>query len=190
MLERAVVRGELGNLRAVEMNLRFPAWPREFQKHAAWLSGRAEGGYLREVFSHYVYLTQRLVGPMTIKSIDVDYAGPRLSERSAYGRFRAGKAGMTLVSHAGLGGPETYEWTLYGEKEAYRLVSWRRLLRSVGGGEWREVELTGEQGSERSRLTQFANAVRGKPHLLPDFSTGLAVQTVIERCHASASARR
>ncbi len=186
-LEQAIERGELGSLRNIEMRLFFPAWPREFQQHAVWLSGRAEGGYLREVFSHYVYLTQRLVGPMTIESIDIDYTGPSSSECRAYGSFRAGAADMTLVSHAGLGGPETYEWSLYGEKEAYRLVAWRHLQRSRGGEAWQDVALPGEQGSERTRLTQFAHEVRGSTRTLPDFAVGLAVQKVVERCHDQAT---
>lgn len=187
-LEQALHRGELGRLRGVDMRLLFPQWPRPFQQHAAWLLSQSEGGYLREVFTHFVYLTHRLVGPVSLKTMSVDYVNQTTSEYRAHGVFGAGDVDLTLMSHAAVAAPETYEWTLYGEAASYRLLAWRDLQRSVAGGPWKTLELPGEQGSERTRLTHFASAVRGRPHALPDFATGLAVQGVVESCHSLAGA--
>jgi predicted dehydrogenase len=182
-LEQALCRGELGRLRGVEMRLLFPEWPRPFQQHAAWLSSRSEGGYLREVLTHFLYLTQRLVGPVSLKTMSVEYGNHTASEYCAQGLFRAGDVEMTFMSHAAVAAPETYEWTLYAESASYRLLAWRELQRSIQGGPWQTVALYGEHGSERTRLTQFARAARGWPHALPDFASGLAIQRVVESCH-------
>ncbi len=187
-LEQALRRGELGRLRGVEMRFLFPQWPRPFQQHAAWLSSRSEGGYLREVFTHFVYLTQRLVGPVSLKTLNVDYADHATSEYRAYGVFAAGDVDMTFMSHAAVAAPETYEWALYGETASYRLLAWRDLQRSIAGGPWETLALPGEQGSERTRLTHFASAVHGQPHALPDFAIGLSAQVVVESCHGLAGA--
>ncbi|PZS30305.1 MAG: hypothetical protein DLM58_13890 [Pseudonocardiales bacterium] len=44
----------------------FPEWPRAFQADARWLADRAQGGFVREVLSHFIYLTDRLVGPVRL----------------------------------------------------------------------------------------------------------------------------
>lgn len=52
------------------------------------------------------------------------------------------------------------------------------------GGEWKPVPLTGPRGSEATRLSLFADAVRvGKPRYLADFATALRVQEVVEAFH-------
>ncbi|HSS65105.1 MAG TPA: Gfo/Idh/MocA family oxidoreductase, partial [Gammaproteobacteria bacterium] len=59
----ALKSGDLGRVTYASMNLHLPAWPREFQKNAEWLRHRREGGFTREVLSHWVYLSLRLFGP-------------------------------------------------------------------------------------------------------------------------------
>ena len=52
------------------------------------------------------------------------------------------------------------------------------------GGDWKPVALEGERGSESTRLTLFATAIRGgNPPDLADFTTALRVQQVVEAFH-------
>ena len=47
----------------------FATWPRGWQQDAAsWLARRAEGGFTREVVSHFLFLTRRRLGPLVVQA--------------------------------------------------------------------------------------------------------------------------
>ncbi|MEV0644046.1 Gfo/Idh/MocA family oxidoreductase [Phytomonospora sp. NPDC050363] len=181
-IERALGAGEAGDVVGVDVRLRFPAWPRDFQADARWLDGRAQGGFVREVFSHFAYLTDRLLGPIEPVAVSLDYA-EGAAETAARGHLVAGGVPVHLSAFSGLAGPETYEWVLWGSRRSYMLQGWSRLLVSEGG-DWEPVALTGEPGGEPTRLAAFARAVRGGGHVnLADFDAGRRVQRVVEAFH-------
>jgi predicted dehydrogenase len=182
-LGRALASGEVGEVREVEIRVGFPVWPRAFQAHASWLDGRDQGGFVREVLSHFVYLTDKLLGPLTTEHARVRYAEPDRSELSAVGVLSASGIPVQVTGVAGMAGPEFYEWTLWGEKRSYRLSGWG-VLSAWDGSQWSEVALSGPKGSEATRLTRFAAAMGGTPQPdLADFEAALRVQTVIESFH-------
>lgn len=185
-IERALHSGEVGDVAGVDIQLTLPVWPRAFQAHATWLAGREQGGLLREVFSHFVYLTDRFLGPLTVEHVDVTFPAddPTGAEIHAMGVLSAGGVRVYVTARTGFAGPARYEWTLWGTKRSYRLVNWAELVAS-DGGPWTTVDLAGERGSEASRLSLFVAAMRGKssPHLA-DFATALRVQRVVEAFHA------
>jgi hypothetical protein len=90
---------------------------------------------------------------------------------------------VQLSGIVGAAGPETYEWVLRGSKQSYRLSAWRDLF-VADGNDWRPVELTGELGSEATRLTLFAQAVRGdhSPDLA-GFAAAERVRRIVEAFH-------
>jgi 1,5-anhydro-D-fructose reductase (1,5-anhydro-D-mannitol-forming) len=181
-VERALRAGEVGDVRGVEIRMTFPMWPREFQAGARWLAEREQGGFVREVVSHFIYLTDRLLGPVTPIFTRLEGA-PERSENAAFGLLQAGDTSVSVSGRAGAAMPESYEWLLLGTKRSYCLRDWGTLLTSDGGG-WRELPLRGERGSEATRLSAFAGAVRGQPEPhLPDFAAGLRVQHVVEAFH-------
>ena len=55
------------DLPALEIRTRFHQWPREWQASAAWLNQSDQGGFTREVLSHFVYLALRLPGPRRLQ---------------------------------------------------------------------------------------------------------------------------
>jgi predicted dehydrogenase len=64
--------GRLGAPTAARITLRFAQWPRPWQAGAAaWLAGAAEGGFTREVLSHFVFLVQRLFGPAQVADVQL-----------------------------------------------------------------------------------------------------------------------
>ena len=80
-IKNAVDEGELAELVEIDMQFHFPKWPRAWQQAGNWLTGREEGGFVREVFSHFAYLTYRLFGPPMVRSSIVIYPDePGLSE--------------------------------------------------------------------------------------------------------------
>ena len=175
--------GALGEIVGVEIELAFPRWPRDFQAAATWLAKSEQGGFVREVFSHFAFLTDELFGPMEV--IEASLEHPRSdagsAETSAIGEFRCGSVPIRFRGLAGVALPETYDYTVIGTEKSLRLRDWGALEESVGGSPWTAVELTGERGSEHSRLSRFAGAMRGEPaEHLADFEAGLRVQRVVE----------
>jgi 1,5-anhydro-D-fructose reductase (1,5-anhydro-D-mannitol-forming) len=186
-VERALRAGELGEVRGVDVRLTFPVWPRPFQASATWVGERAEGGFVREVFSHFGYLTDRLVGPLRPVAVGLRFADddPRTSEVAAHGLLAGGDVPVHFSGRAGLAGPEAYEWVLWGSERSYLLRDWRDLYVSEGD-DWTPVTLdAGQHGGESTRLTSFAKALRGEPYGdLADFAAALRVQEAVEAFHA------
>lgn len=181
-LQRAIEAGEVGKILGVETRLNFPRWPREFQAGAGWLDGRSQGGFIREVFSHFAFLTDKLLGELSKEFIKVSFPGPDdRSETFAFALFNASGVPVDLIGRTGAAAPESYEWRLYGEKRSYFLKDWGELFVSTENGT-SMVALTGERGSEATRMTSFAKATRTgqQQRNLPDFAAGLRVQKVVE----------
>ncbi|MFI9813916.1 Gfo/Idh/MocA family protein [Saccharothrix variisporea] len=173
---------EVGEVRGVDIRLHFPRWPRQFQSHATWLARGEQGGFVREVLSHFVYLTDRLLGPLTPVDVGVDRPrdDPGASEVAARGFLRAGDVPVHVSAFSGIAAPELYEWVLWGSERSYLLRNWGDLLVS-DGGEWTPVALSGPRGSEATRLSHFAAAIAGRhPRELADFPSALRVQEVVE----------
>ena len=181
-VERLVGAGEAGDVRGVEIRLSFPRWPRPFQADAAWLDGRDQGGFVREVLSHFVYLTDRVVGPLDVVHAGVD-GEPGRGEVAARGLLRARDVPVHVSAFSGTAAPELYEWTAWGTRRSYQLRQWSGLFVS-DGGPWEPVSPTAPPGSDSTRLTLFAAAVRGEhPRDLADFACGLRVAEVVEAFH-------
>ena len=61
--EKWLREGVAGDVSGVEIRIHFSQWPRKWQTGASgWLASRTQGGFVREVVSHWIYLTQRLFG--------------------------------------------------------------------------------------------------------------------------------
>jgi 1,5-anhydro-D-fructose reductase (1,5-anhydro-D-mannitol-forming) len=181
-VEQAIADGQVGEVLGVEIRLAFPVWPRGFQAEATWVGERAQGGFVREVFSHFAYLTDRLIGPLRAVHTELEHRS-EASETAAYGLLKAGKVPVQLSGIVGAAGPETYEWILRGTKQSYKLTAWRDLF-VAEGNTWRPVELTGAPGSETTRLTLFAQAIRGdhSPDLA-GFAAAERVRQAVEAFH-------
>lgn len=184
-LEDAVRSGELGTVAGVDIRFAFSRWPRDFQVGATWVAGRRQGGLVREVFSHFAFLTDRLLGPLRVIDANVDYppGDPEGAERAAHALLRAGEIPVRVSAIAGVAAPELYEWIIWGTQRSYLFRDWDELL-VTDGHSWTPVELGGERGSEATRLSRFATAVRGEPapHLA-DFAAAFLVQQVVEAFH-------
>jgi predicted dehydrogenase len=182
-VEREITSGAVGDVRGVDVRLSFPRWPRSFQADAAWLARPAQGGFVREVLSHFVYLTDRVVGPLDVVDVGVDADDPAASEVAARGFLRAKDVPVHVSAFSGTAAPEVYEWTLWGTRRSYQLRQWRHLFVS-DGGPWTPVPKPAVDGSESTRLTLFAAAIRGEHQRnLADFASGLRVAEVVEAFH-------
>jgi len=68
--------GFCGNVKHIDIRLRFPTWPRPWQP-ASWLSNRDHGGPLREVGMHYLVMLQELFPGINLDKVGgtVQYPG-------------------------------------------------------------------------------------------------------------------
>ncbi len=182
-MQAALESGAVGAVAGADVRLHFARWPRAWQADAAWLAERAEGGFVREVYSHFAYLTQRLLGPAKLVHASVRYpADPALCETHFLARFDCDGVPVSVAGSSGGVGPDRIEYTLWGAKTSYRLWDWNRL-QSTTGSEWRD-ELTGiedpRQDGYRRMLDNFRAFLAGEPNTMPSFREALAVQELVE----------
>jgi predicted dehydrogenase len=183
-------QGLIGEALGVRIQLAFAAWPRPWQSAAGtWLSERVEGGFTREVLSHFVFVLQRVLGPATVLSSRPVYpADGRSAERSLDARLDAG--GIPVEIDARIGGERAdfNRMTLRGSAGEIELREWFGVCRRRHGREW---DSPGPATELRARgqvdqLTQWVALIEDRPHGLPGFAEALAVQETIEALLAGA----
>ncbi len=182
-IDAALKSGAVGAVAGVDVRLHFARWPRAWQADAAWLAERAEGGFVREVFSHFAYLTQRLLGPARLVHASVRYPeDPVKCETHFLARFDCTGVPISVAGGSGGVGPDRIEYTLWGAKTSYRLWDWNRL-QSTAGDLWRD-ELTGiedpRQDGYMRMLDNFRAFLADEPNTMPSFREALAVQDLVE----------
>ena len=179
--------GELGPIECVEIRTDFARWPREWQAAAAsWLALRREGGFVREVVSHFLFLTRRAFGPLRIVRAHTTYPEDgRGAETGLSAELYAGDIPVRLTGGVGTtSAMDENSWVAYGETGALRLHNWYSLARQRRGGAWEAVDFgpgTDRQRSYAAQLDSLAAMFAGKPHSLASFREGLEVQQTVER---------
>ncbi len=68
---------------------------------AAWLDGRQQGGFTREVVSHFLFLSRRLLGPLHGLSARAAFPETGTSERAIEARLMAGDIPVDLTGSVG-----------------------------------------------------------------------------------------
>ena len=185
-LRRAITAGETGALLGIDMVVNYPAWPRAWQVEADWLRLRAEGGYTREVISHFLFLAERFLGPLTLQFASPRYpADPTLCELDMLARLHT-EDGRPVTVMATTGGrqPDRQEVTVRGEKANFQFREFSQLWRSDGGPWVEAVDWSTGEDPRRSALQRQLNEVvrwlQGQPHCLATAQEALSVQRLIE----------
>jgi predicted dehydrogenase len=182
--------GLLGTPQEVRVELAFAAWPRPWQAAAgAWLGERVEGGFTREVLSHFVFMLQRVLGPAAVRSSSPVYPPDgRGAETALSARLEA--SGIPIAVEARVGGSvdDFNRTTLRGSAGEIELRDWFGVYRRREGASW---DSQGDAADFRARgqvdqLTQWVALIEGRPHTLPGFAEALAVQVTIEALLAGA----
>ena len=183
-MKAAVADGSIGALQRVEIELAFDQWPRTWQAAAGrWLAERAEGGFAREVLSHFVFVLQRALGQATVVEARPDYPADGVSsERALTARLRAGGVPVTVNAKVGGTLPDFNRMTLVGSAGALEIHDWMGLRRRSGSGDWIPVGTpqNNRQKGQSAQLDQLLAMIEGQAHTLPGFAEALAVQETIE----------
>ena len=177
-------RGDLGILLGVDIVVTYQAWPRQWQKEADWLRFRAEGGMTREVISHFIFFSERVLGPLKIIWANATY--PKnllLCETEILARLE-NIQGYPVNIMASVGGaqPDRQEFTVKGSKKSRRISEFYKDAESAGNS---FVALRDEPKDPRAislkgQLDDLLLNVKGLPNRLATINEALRVQILVE----------
>jgi predicted dehydrogenase len=188
-VREALEHRALGDSREVRIEAAFSQWPRPWQSAAgAWLGQREEGGFTREVLSHFIFVLQRVLGPATVESSTVTYPHDgRGSETGLEALLVAGGVPVHVRGRVGGNDADFNRFTLVGDRETLELREWLNVRSSSRSGV--ADRAAGDRPAYLRQLDQLAAFIRGEPHTLPGFSEALAVQRTIEAMLRTSPAR-
>jgi predicted dehydrogenase len=178
----------VGAVQRVSIELAFAAWPRPWQAAAgAWLGQRAEGGFTREVLSHFIFVLQRALGPARVLRSTPVYPADGLSaERALQAQLstHALPVPVPVAVDARVGGAldDVNRFTLTGSAGELQLHDWFGLRQRRHGQDWQSLgdaqalRTSGQAG----QLDQWVALIEGRPHGLPGYAEAWAVQQTIE----------
>ena len=174
VIESELASGALGEIVGVDLRLHFVPWPRGWQQEATWLSRRAEGGYVREVGSHFVFLIEKLFGPAELTDSSVAYPE---DDEACETLFSANLdcAGLPIsMSGTSMGvGPDTVELIIWGSELGDGWHGYSRYRPVLIGGSWafntgrylyRPHQTPAEMRVPSQILTGGSTRVSGLPH--------------------------
>ena len=185
-LDAHVSSGGIGDLVRADLRLHFAQWPRAWHAKAQWLTLRDQGGWVREVASHFLFLAGRILGPLRLSAGDVRYPdgpGGHLSETWASAWWDGDSGPLTMAGTSTGGGIDVVDLTVRGSTGAVRIWDWYRLQVDDGSG-WQDLLPDDRAGlgptAYTAQLDQLACMMAGDSHTLATFAEALAVQELVE----------
>lgn len=187
--------GVTGAVESIEIDIGFAAWPRPWQLDAKhWLDRRAQGGFTREVVSHFLFLSERQVGSIALLEHSVSFPDDERSETHVNASLSStlndkdvpinlnGRVGFTDK-------PDHNIWQLNGTDGAIRLRDWAIAEQQVTDAQGKRVwcEAPDSQSNEtlrplvlRRQLDKVVALTLGQPHNLASLKEALSVQHLVE----------
>ena len=175
---------EFGEMIGVDIIVTYPKWPREWQKEADWLRFKSEGGMTREVISHFLFFSERVLGLLELKWAKVVYPkDDLLCETDVLARLET-KDGKCVNILASVGGvqPDRQEMTIRGSKTSRRVSEFYKDFESDGGEflPLREEPKDPRAVSLKAQLDHLFLNYKGMPNQLASLDEAYRVQTLIE----------
>jgi predicted dehydrogenase len=182
-----IAQGAVGTPRTLDIEVAFKTWPRPWQHDAAsWLDRPEQGGFTREVVSHFLFLTLRLAGPFALGKRFAAFPEAGHSERAIRAQLMVGRLPITLTGTVGTTAKDDHNtWTLQGSAGAIRLRDWSNAERLGPDGTWQPAPNTLPHETMRPlvlrrQLESVAAMTRGAAHPLATLTEALAVQEAVE----------
>lgn len=174
----------MGTPEGIDIVVTYPKWPRAWQVEADWLRFAAEGGYTREVISHFLFFSSRVLGPLRLVWSKPGYpADTSLCETHIAARLEnADGVPVSVFGSVGGAQPDRQEMTIKGSARSYRVAEFHLLSKSEGGpfepvfpppADPRAVSL-------KAQLDELTRTMRGEPGKLATVAEALHVQELIE----------
>ena len=182
---QAAEDGSMGDIIGIDIILTYATWPRDWQEGADWLRFRKEGGMTREVLSHFLFFSERILGPLSLDCAMPFYPkDPTLSETALLARLNSSQ-GQSVNILASVGGaqPDRQELTIKGSRKSRRITDF--YLDTVSDGtpftELYDHPVDPRANSLKAQLDELLLCLQGKPHRLATIDEALRVQKLVER---------
>ena len=177
-------RGDMGALLGVDIVVTYSDWPRLWQRDADWLRFRAEGGMTREVISHFLFFSERVLGPLSLLSAHTTYPVDRsLCETGVLARLVSEKKQeVSILATVGGAQPDRQEVTVKGTKTSRRVTDFHRDSISEGRDftYLREPPEDPRATSLKAQLDDLSLHLASKPNRLATMEEAFRVQTLVE----------
>ena len=176
--------GEMGEILGVDIIVTYPSWPRKWQKEADWLRFKKEGGMTREVISHFLFFTERVLGPLKVMWAHTSYpTDPLLCETAVLAKLE-NKDGLPVNIFASVGGvqPDRQEFTIKGSKKSRKVAEFYKDSESVGDNfiSLREEPKDPRAVSLKSQLDHLKLKINNNPNSLATIDEAFRVQKLVE----------
>lgn len=170
----------IGELRRVELTMRFPHWPRQWQQNA-WVASREQGGFTLEVGIHFIQQIQQIFGPVNVINKRIDYPkNLEASEEALLAVLNVDNGIPILLDGiAHTAGSEQIAFTAYGTKGTLSLLDWSKIEGGKIGDQIKPIEA--DQRLSLSLVDELVKAIEGENAELVTFSAGLEAQRVLEQ---------
>ena len=143
----------------------------------------------REVLSHFLFFSERILGPLSLDCAMPFYPkDPTLCETALLARLNSSQ-GQSVNILASVGGaqPDRQELTIKGSRKSRRITDF--YLDTVSDGtpftELYDYPVDPRTNSLQAQLDELLLCLQGKPHRLATIDEALRVQKLIERMLAN-----
>jgi predicted dehydrogenase len=176
--------GGLGDVVGADIVVTYAAWPRTWQRAADWLRFRDEGGMSREVISHFLFFSERILGPLSVVRAHPFYPeNQRLCETHMLARLEtADGQPVSIIASVGGAQPDRQELTIKGSIASRRISEFYIDAVSDGGPfvELAERPADPRAATLKAQLDELLLCIAGKPNRLATPEEALRVQKLVE----------
>ena len=176
--------GEMGDMLGVDIIVTYSSWPRDWQKEADWLRFKKEGGMTREVISHFIFFTERVLGPLKLIWANTSYPiDQELCETSVFAKLE-NEDGLPVNIFASVGGkqPDRQEFIVKGSLKSRKVSEFYKD--SVSNGDnfipLREEPKDPRAVSLKAQLDNLVLNIKNKPNSLATIYEAFRVQKLVE----------
>lgn len=178
--ENLIQENFIGKLRRLELTGYFAEWPRHWQQNP-WIDTKEQGGFTREVFTHYIQLIHRFYGNVYDIHSQIKYPTEEgLAEREllATGYLTNG-VHVLFNGLCDVGREDFLSLTIFGEKGVIALRNWRHIWIAQKDEILKRLPEEEENPTERI-AEELAKALDGDPANLVTFKEGYETHGTVE----------
>lgn len=169
-----------GKISRVELHGYFREWPRPWQQND-WIVTREQGGFTREVVTHYVQLMQRLFGGLENIHSFIKYPTDTYrSEKSLIAKANRDNIDVLINCITDIGMKETLNFNIIGNKGTITLRDWGELWVSKGNNELERVDLE-KANTAVNLFDNLFRAIDGEESDIVDFKEGCRTNVTVEK---------